>query len=173
MSPQASSPAKRPPFEAVYREFWPRILGYVRRNVEDGADAEDVTAEIFLRAYQAYSRFEARCGSPAPWLFTIARHACLDQRHRKGLDNRLSRRLRESIEPVDPITVAERRLEWRRLEECIAQLPARQQEALKFFHWRGMSLKEAAARMCCTEDAAKMLCHRGLKALRTRVRTAA
>lgn len=156
-------------FEELYLAFWPRIFGYVRARVDDRADAEDITAEVFLRAYQAYHRFEPRHGSPAPWLFTIARHACLDYLGRLAMRARLIRVLTEEDEPMDPAAIVERRLDYRRVRHEVALLPPRQQEALHLFHGRGLSFNETAARLQCSEDAAKMLCHRGLKALRLRV----
>ncbi|TME96469.1 MAG: hypothetical protein E6I39_13800 [Chloroflexi bacterium] len=50
----------RPPFEDVYRDYLGRIYAYVRAQVGTSADAEDITAQVFMNAYQAYDRFEPR-----------------------------------------------------------------------------------------------------------------
>ena len=50
----------RLPFEDLYREYVGRIYAYVRAQVSTSADAEDITAQVFMNAYQAYERFEAR-----------------------------------------------------------------------------------------------------------------
>src|SRR5476649_2864542 len=54
----------RPPFEDLYRDYLGRIYAYVRAQVPTAADAEDITAQVFMNAYQAYGRFEARNTSP-------------------------------------------------------------------------------------------------------------
>lgn len=46
------------------------------------AEAEDLTQETYLRAYRAFDRF--RGGDIRAWLFTILRHAFLDECRRKG-----------------------------------------------------------------------------------------
>src|SRR5438270_13253234 len=68
----------RPEFEDLYREYLGRIYAYVRAHVGTSADAADVTAQVFMNAYQAYPRLEPRNTTPAAWLFRIARHATLD-----------------------------------------------------------------------------------------------
>src|SRR5258708_26695369 len=83
--------ADRPPFEDLYREFMRRIYAYVRAQVSTSADAEDITAQVFMNAYQAYGRFEARNTTPAAWLFRIARNATLDPFRAHGRRERVRR----------------------------------------------------------------------------------
>ena len=162
-------PADRPAFEDLYRQFMGRIYAYVRAQVSSSADAEDITAQVFMNAYQAYGRFEARNTSPAAWLFRIARNATLD--HFRGGTRR--ERLRHTIEhqpvsEVDPAGMAEERIQYRALLEHVARLPERQRDAISLRH-SGLSFEEVGGLMSCSEDAAKMLYHRGLKALRESV----
>lgn len=152
-------------FEELYTAFWPRVYGYVARQLGDRSEAEDITAEVFARAFEAYPRFEPR-PTAAPWLFTIARHACWDFHRKRALRERLTLALAQGVESEDPAAVAERRATWRRLRSEIERLPLRQQQALRCFHQDGLSFREAAGRLRCSEDAAKMLCHRGVKTLR-------
>jgi DNA-directed RNA polymerase specialized sigma24 family protein len=64
--------------------------------------------------------------------------------------------------------MAEERLQYRALLEHVARLPARQRDSIAFRH-SGLSFEEVGVLMSCSEDAAKMLYHRGLKALRDSV----
>ena len=70
--------ADRPTFEDLYRDYMGRIYAYIRAQVLTSADAEDITAQVFMNAYKAYDRFEARNITPAAWLFRIARNATID-----------------------------------------------------------------------------------------------
>src|SRR5260370_37231670 len=70
-------PADRPPFEDIYREFLGRIYAYVRAQVMSSADAEDITAQALMNAYQAYPRLETRNTTPPAGLFRIARNATI------------------------------------------------------------------------------------------------
>ena len=164
------SRAAAPPFEELYREFLPRIYAYVRSQIRSAADAEDVTAQVFVKAFQAYDRFEMRGATPAAWLFRIARNASLDHHRASARRERLQRTVEsQPAAEADPGDLAADRLSSARLLEEVAGLPERQQEALALRH-NGLSFLEVGELLDCSEDAAKMLYHRALKALRARVK---
>jgi len=161
--------ADRPPFEDLYRAYVGRIYAYVRAQVTASADAEDITAQVFMNAYQAYSRFEARNATPAAWLFRIARNATLDHFRGHGRRERLRRTIEhQPVAEADPAGVAEERIQYRALLEFVARMPERQRDAISLRH-SGLSFEEVGVLMSCSEDAAKMLYHRALKALRDSV----
>ncbi|HKV87505.1 MAG TPA: RNA polymerase sigma factor [Candidatus Dormibacteraeota bacterium] len=158
--------ADRPPFEDLYRDFLGRIYAYIRAQVSTAADAEDITAQVFMNAYQAYGRFEPRNSTPAAWLFRIARNATLDHFRGHGRRERLRRTIeRQPLAEEDPARQAEERIQYRELLACVAQLPERQRDAISLRH-SGLSFDEVGGLLGCSEDAAKMLYHRALKALR-------
>ncbi len=155
--------ADRPPFEDLYREFMRRIYAYVRAQVSTSADAEDITAQVFMNA------FEARNTTPAAWLFRIARNATLDHFRAHGRRERLRRTIEhQPMAEVDPAGMAEERIQYRALLAYVAKLPERQRDAISLRH-SGLTFEEVGGLMSCSEDAAKMLYHRALKALRDSV----
>ena len=161
--------ADRPPFEDLYREFLGRIYAYVRAQVGTSADAEDITAQVFMNAFQAYARFEVRNSTPAAWLFRIARNATLDHFRASGRRERLRRTIEhQPMAEADPAGQAEERIQYRALMAKVAGLPERQRDAISLRH-SGLSFDEVGKLMGCSEDAAKMLYHRALKALRDAV----
>jgi len=161
--------ADRPPFEDLYREFLGRIYAYVRAQVGASADAEDITAQVFMNAYQAYGRFEARNTTPAAWLFRIARNATLDHFRAQGRRDRLRRTIEhQPVVEEDPAGQAEERIRYRALLTQLARLSERQRDAISLRH-SGLSFDEVGRLMDCSEDAAKMLYHRGLKTLKDAV----
>lgn len=162
--------ADRPPFEDLYRDYLGRIYAYVRAQVATSADAEDITAQVFMNAYQAYARFEARNTTPAAWLFRIARNATLDHFRAHGRRERLRRTIEHQPQvEEDPASEAEERIRYRALLGHVARLPERQRDAISLRH-SGLSFEEVGTLMSCSEDAAKMLYHRALKALKDSVR---
>jgi RNA polymerase sigma-70 factor, ECF subfamily len=161
--------ADRPPFEDLYRDYLGRIYAFVRAQVGSSSDAEDITAQVFMNAYQAYARFEARNTTPAAWLFRIARNATLDHFRAQGRRDRLRRTIeRQPVAEDDPAGQAEDRIQYRALLARVAQLPERQREAISLRH-SGLSFDEVGRLIGCSEDAAKMLYHRALKALKEAV----
>lgn len=162
-------PADRPPFEELYRDYLGRIYAYVRAQVTSSADAEDITSQVFMNAYQAYSRFEARHTTPAAWLFRIARNATLDHFRAYGRREKLRRTIEhQPVAGEDPAGMAEERMQYNALLAHVAQLPERQRDAISLRH-SGLSFEEVGTLMSCSEDAAKMLYHRALKAIRESV----
>ena len=158
--------ADRPPFEDLYRAYVRRIYAYVRAQVTTAADAEDIAAQVFMNAYQAYPRFEPRSTTPAAWLFRIARNATLDHFRAHGRRERLRRTIEQQpVAEADPSGMAEERIQYRALLERVAQLPERQRDAISLRH-SGLSFLEVGVLLSCTEDAAKMLYHRAVKSLR-------
>jgi RNA polymerase sigma factor (sigma-70 family) len=69
-------------FARLYERYRRRIAAYAYGYVRDHARAEDVTQDVFLSALR-----RMRCTSQPiavqPWLYEIARNACIDQ-HRRG-----------------------------------------------------------------------------------------
>ncbi len=74
-------------FCELYQHYFPRIYAYVAYRVGRQQDAEDLVADIFLRAVEELDRFEYRgAGSFAAWLFRIARNHVADfhRQHQRG-----------------------------------------------------------------------------------------
>ena len=68
-------------FEAEALRFLPNVARYARLLTRDPADADDLTQETFLRAYQNWSSFRPGTDCRA-WLFTICRNVYLRERQR-------------------------------------------------------------------------------------------
>jgi RNA polymerase sigma-70 factor (ECF subfamily) len=160
----------RPEFEDLYREFLPRIYGYALSQLRNATEAEDVTAQVFIRAYEAYDRFEPRAATPAAWLFRIARNAILDFHRRAGVRDRAEQELGRGLgEGEDPSRLAEDRVLYGDLLAAVRRLPERQRQVIGLRHRSDLGFKEIGELMGCSEDAAKMLYHRALKVLRAEV----
>lgn len=158
-------PAK-PAFEELYRDFVNRVYGYVRAHVGSAADAEDVTAQVFMRAYEAYDRFEPVGATPSAWLFRIARNAALDHLRATGRRERLVRAAGHEASPEsDPAAVAEERIAHAGLVALLAELGERQRAVIALRH-SGLSFAEVGEVVGSSEDAAKMAYHRAIRALR-------
>jgi RNA polymerase sigma-70 factor (ECF subfamily) len=70
-------------FDQIVRLYADRIYNYVRRMVGNPQDAEDITQEVFIRAYQGLSQFDGRA-SFSTWLFRIATNLCIDHKRRQS-----------------------------------------------------------------------------------------
>jgi RNA polymerase sigma factor (sigma-70 family) len=64
-------------FEQLYARYHSRIAAYVRGMVKDHGRAEDVTQEVFFSALRRMRETE-RPIAFKPWIYEIARNACID-----------------------------------------------------------------------------------------------
>src|SRR5262245_7511211 len=81
-------------FGALVRRYQRRIFRLAFHLVRSGAEAEDVTQDTFVRAYQALGRFDGR-SEPFTWLYRIAVNLSLNA-------IRARRSNRDSSQPDDP-----------------------------------------------------------------------
>src|SRR5687767_3841824 len=65
-------------FEALYARYHRRIHAYVMGMVKDHGRAEDVTQEVFVSALRRMRETE-RPITFKPWIYEIAKNACIDQ----------------------------------------------------------------------------------------------
>lgn len=66
-------------FASLYEAHTARVFRHVQHRVGDPDIAEDITAAVFLRAWQAIERYRPMDGRPfLAWLFTIANNLIID-----------------------------------------------------------------------------------------------
>jgi RNA polymerase sigma factor (sigma-70 family) len=65
-------------FERAYESEFPRVYGYIRYRVGNGATADDLTSQTFLKALDRLSTFDPRKADMGPWLLGIARNLVRD-----------------------------------------------------------------------------------------------
>ena len=78
-------PDDRADFPAFYRQYGGRIYRFCYRLCGVASDAEDLTQEVFLAAFQGRSRFAGRA-SVQTWLYRIALNCWRNSRRTPRLD---------------------------------------------------------------------------------------
>ena len=68
------------PCAAWYEAYGKAVYNYFRFQLIPPDDAEDLTAETFLRAVRASDRYDATRAAVQTWLLTIARTVLIDER---------------------------------------------------------------------------------------------
>jgi RNA polymerase sigma-70 factor (ECF subfamily) len=77
----------RSAFLAFYDDALPRVYAYLSARSQGRAQAEDLTAETFLAAVDAYRRDNAPAMS-VPWIIGVARHKLVDHWRRQAREQR-------------------------------------------------------------------------------------
>jgi DNA-directed RNA polymerase specialized sigma24 family protein len=67
-------------FQKLYDEYALPVYEYIRFRVDNDADAADLTAEVFVKAWQALPHYESDSSGPLQaWLFRIADSSIVDK----------------------------------------------------------------------------------------------
>ena len=153
-------------FGQLYDAYMERIYRFVYFRVEDQQTAEDITSQVFLKAWSNLDRFSFNRTPYLAWLYTIAHNAVIDHyRTRKvttALDDvQLSQPDHSEAEENDiDLTV-----EMQSVKTALQALTDDQQKVLTLKFIEGMSNNEIAHQLGKREGAIRALQMRGLQAL--------
>ena len=152
---------------ALYAEFAPALLGYLRAQRAD--QPEDVLGEVLLQIVRDLPGFDGGKLEFRAWAFTIAHHRLLDERRRSA------RRPAEpmpapEIERLGPLGDTEedalRALSAERVGHLLAQLSPDQQNVILLRVLGELTSEQVAQVIGKTVSAVKALQRRGLEALK-------
>ena len=163
-------------FPVLLQQMHGLVYNGARRWLPSHHDAEDITQEVFVRAYRAlgdYSQERIAELRLRPWLFTITLNLC-----RNHARSRSRRPVQTPLEPnhdrgttgtaeddaVHRVVVDE----WR---DRLAQLQPRQRDAIVLRHVVGLSYDEVGEVLRRPSGTIKSDVHRGLERLRSLITT--
>lgn len=143
----------------------PRLLSLAGRMLGDGAEAEDVAQEAFLRVWKQAGKWRPGAARFDTWLHRVALNLCYDR-----LRRRRELAYADPPERPDEGPGPDRGLQaldtGRRVEQALQALPDRQREAIVLCHYQELGNIEAAAAMGVSVEALESLLSRGRRALR-------
>ncbi len=161
-------------FAQLYREVHPPLLRYLR--VVARSDAEDVASETWSRVIRGLHSFSGDETGFRSWVFTIARRQAIDW-HRYEARRPSTATAPEDLTPVatadDTEAVVLEQLSTARALEWIASLPADQAEVVMLRAVVGLDVARVAEVVGKRPGTVRVLAHRGLKALASRLRETA
>lgn len=155
-------------FGHLYERYSARIYQYIYYRTSSEPDAEDLTARVFMRAWQHIGNYDDRGLPFSAWLYRIAHNLVAnwhrDRNRRKivSLED-LNRWQANEDSPESAALLSEDRAT---LLEAIRRLPADRQELLSLKFVEHLSNADIGAIMGRSEGAIKSLYHRTLIALR-------
>jgi RNA polymerase sigma-70 factor (ECF subfamily) len=164
-------------FEELIDRHHDEIYGYLWRLLnrsgyaDSAAEAQDLTQEVFLRAYQAFERLRPNSNHRA-WLYKIATNCAysLLKKSRRETDRTSSL----SDEEIPVSTDTKRSLEAQvtrnetieAIQRLIIALPYKQRAAVVLRHAQGLSYSGIAQALDCSADSARANVYQGLRRLR-------
>lgn len=153
-------------FGALYDHYQPAIFRFVALKVGRREDAEDITHQVFLRAWQRISKYEGRGYPFSSWLYRIARNQIVDfyRAHREHTD----------LDEVEPVLIAEDgtaealdfKADVERVRAMLLELRADYQDVIILRFIEERSVEETATALNRSVGATKVLQHRALRHLK-------
>src|SRR5437763_910039 len=95
------------PVEQLYARYQGSIAGYVQKMVKDHARAEDITQDIFISALRRMRETD-RPIAFKPWVYEIARNACIDQFRRSQRGEEVSYDAADGLPAADNLQLVTR-----------------------------------------------------------------
>lgn len=150
----------------LYNRYFPKLYAYIRYRVDRVQDAEDLTAETFLKVVEHIEQFAWQGeGSFAAWLFRIA-HNCVANFYRRHnhsdeslAPEAFSKYQTVPYQPDDAVLQQEMFLQ---LHQLMRRLSTRRQEVIILRFFAGLRNQEIAQILALDERTVASHLYRGL-----------
>lgn len=153
-------------FGRLYDMYVDRVYRHVYYRVGNVADVEDLTQQVFLKAWEAIDRYKKTASPFLAWLMTISHNLVVDFYRTKKDKTYLEVEITADNLASSPERVAEARFEQQQLRRAILQLPGEQQQVILLHLVEGFRHAEIAALLGKSEGAIRVILHRALARLR-------
>jgi RNA polymerase sigma-70 factor (ECF subfamily) len=159
--------AAEPDWDAVYADQLPRVYNFFRYRFGVTADAEDLTARTFEKAWRARHRYRRDLGAFSTWLLSIARNVAAD--HARTRRPFVTLEEASSVAVIDtPEDHAVRNSDAEHLAALLQELPERERELLAMKYGAGMTNRSIAVVTGLSESNVGTIVHRAVQTLRER-----
>lgn len=167
-------------FEAFLKNHQDLVFSTAMRLLANRAEAEDVTQEVFLKAYERFGELR-ESPTAGGWLRTVARNLSLNHLSRyrarwsffselfsgpAGEDEEMPMEFAAPENVEEALAAADRRT---LVEQALQKLPPAQRVPLVLYHMESLSYEEIATKLGVSLGKVKTDIFRGREALRKRL----
>lgn len=160
-------------FRALYDRWAEKLFGYFHRRVFDAEVAADLLAETFAVAFERRHRYRDTGRPGAVWLYGIANKELSHWFRHQQVERKAMRRLGIITPALDDESVAriealaDLAAQRDALDAALARMTDSEREAVQLRVLDELCYREIAAKLGCTEGAARTRVYRGLARLAT------
>jgi RNA polymerase sigma-70 factor (ECF subfamily) len=152
-------------FGDLYSIYLDPIYRYVFYHVKDKMTAEDITEEVFIKAWKAIDSCKGKERTFSSWLYRIAHNHTIDRL--RSMQKRLAIEVQPQSLPDtrDVESETEARLEYEETLEAISCLPEKQKQIIMLKFVEGMDNREIEQITGKSQNAIRVLQMRALNTL--------
>jgi RNA polymerase sigma-70 factor (ECF subfamily) len=160
--------------EAAWEEFVRRhsrrIYNLSCRFVRCRAEAEDLTQDVFVRAYQTLKSYRGEAGSLNGWIMRVALNLLIDRYRKTRKEAQLhpieeEERTLNDPHATNPLQRLARNETKTEVRNALRRLPSNSRIVIELHDLEGLALKEVAAHLHIPEGTVKSRMIRGRRAL--------
>lgn len=155
-------------FGELYVCHMDAIYRYIYFRVPSSHDAEDLTEQVFLKAWESLPRYEHRGYPFTSWLYRIAHNIIIDhhRRHKNITDTPIQeQQINRNIEQPSSLEKIIHAEEAETLAKAVSQLPEAQQEVIVLRFIEGLDHTEISHILNKSNGACRTIQYRAISAL--------
>lgn len=156
----------REAFGALYNMHVSRVYRHIYYMVGNPAEAEDLTAQAFLQAWQAIERYQIRGAPFVSWLMRIAHNLGVSHLRSKKPSTELPETLIDNSREGNPDEVLQRQADSDRVRDAILRLREEHRRVIILRFVEDLEYREVAEIVGKSVPAVRVIQHRALNALR-------
>ncbi len=149
--------------DQVYIEYKDRVMRYLLKKVQNLHDAEDLTSEVFLKAFKKLESFDESKASFSTWIYTVARNTVIDYYRTRKDSTELDENLTVS-EYADTSLLKNETLEI--LADALESLDERSRNIVILHYYNGLPLKSISDAIGISYSHTKLLHNKALTELK-------
>ena len=155
-------------FAELYDEYFDKIYRYIVLKIGDRVEAEDITQQVFLKAYQSISSFKWKGVPFSAWLYRIAHNLIVDylRKSTKRPDTLPDEAVVTDNPSNRPEELIEKRMDIEQVIEAARHLTEAQREVISLRFAGEMPIAQVAKIMGKSQGAIKALQHSAIVSLR-------
>jgi len=156
-------------FSELYEEYFELVYAYIARRTRNREEAEDLTAEVFRKAFEHLPRFKWTGAPFAAWLFRIGSNLIADRAKRSAREGILDDTPGSARSAQAQQTDVEMTEKLARIFHMVDELAEDQQRVIVMRFADEKNIREIAEALGRSEGAVKQLQFRALENLRAKL----
>jgi RNA polymerase sigma-70 factor (ECF subfamily) len=151
-------------FEQLFDEYYDKIFVYINRRINNAYDAEDLTADVFVKAFA--NPYDPKLSKFSTYIYTIAANALKNYYRSEKNRNRFAYELDEGLPDItDILGGITQNEEYVSLKRALADLPQKQYDVIYHRYFLEESFAKIGTVLDITEVNARKIHQRALNAL--------
>ena len=149
--------------EKIYRDYHGKVCGYIRSKINSAQDAEDLTADVFVKVFEKLDSFDESKASLSTWIYTVARNTLTDYYRTRRVHEEIPETMPAGSSVEDDVCNNEM---LEALANALETLDERERDIIVLRYYSGKTLKTIAEQMDISYAYVKILQNKAMEKLK-------